>query len=109
MPAIQKERLITRSEFLHPYQPLAIPAKSKSGGISGEVIGLAGIEQKAVATVFFERPELVQGAALVRYLGILLEADCLVGGGERAFRARFESSRGAAGIGGCHRCDTEQQ
>jgi environmental stress-induced protein Ves len=52
--------LETRTGFLHPYQPLAVPAEAKARGIARQIGGFAAIQQRGILVLVVESPEVVQ-------------------------------------------------
>ena len=70
---VQHQRVITRAEFLHAHQPLAVAAEAEAGGISGEIGILVSVEQRAATVMPVEGPELVD-RVIVALAGILLDA-----------------------------------
>jgi len=110
VPAVQKEHLVTRARLLHPYQPLAVRAKSKSSLITRQIIAFAAIEQESMPMISVKGPEPDQVTPIFLLPGILLQPQLPIGGFEDgSVRNQFEATSGAGRAGGRHGGDAKQQ
>jgi len=97
--------LLTRAQFLNPYQPLAVRAESKSRRISRQIDAFTGIQEKPMPMIPLEGPELAKETLISQVL--LLHPHRFVGGNESGFRVRFEARPRAIGAGRRYRGDTK--
>jgi hypothetical protein len=79
VPPVQKQRLETRTGFLHSYQPLAVRAEAKARRVARQIGGFAAIQQGGMLMLSVEGPELVQVTFVAHILGILLHPNLTIG------------------------------